>query len=158
MDISVFEKFKHFSVFSKSTMFVSGPIFINLDSSRPHAIQENVTSVSIIGVIILCLVIIGFVLNYKRRLAIFAFLWVLTSYIGIGIVGWTVKQNEVVLWELYFSWAYITLIYMAIDKLFHKHKREKMVILLLLAAVCMVVNGKAVIDILRFGIEFYPVR
>jgi len=158
-DISMFEKFKHFSVFAKSTLFASGPKFINLDSTMPRVVQEDVTAVSVVGVIILALVIIGFVLNYKKRLAVFAFLWVLTSYIGIGVVGWTVKQNQVVLFDIYFSWAYVTLMYMAIDKLFgERKKKEKAATLLVLAALCLVVNGKAVIEILRFGIEFYPVR
>ncbi|MDR2596484.1 MAG: hypothetical protein LBC76_04095 [Treponema sp.] len=116
-----------------------------------------VTSVNLIGVIIFIIAVVGFLLNYRRRIAQIAFLWVVFSFFILCVFGWGSAENGIVLYVLYFSWAYISLIYMAIDKLF-RNREKKAGILFILATLCLTVNGKAIIDILRFGIEFYPVR
>jgi hypothetical protein len=150
-------KFLQLTNFMQSCLFAPASSIDNVKFGFPSWQMLPVTSVNLIGVIIFIIAVVGFLLNYRRRIAQIAFLWVVFSFFILCVFGWGSAENGIVLYVLYFSWAYISLIYMAIDKLF-RNREKKAGILFILATLCLTVNGKAIIDILRFGIEFYPVR
>jgi len=151
-------KFLQLTNFIHSCLFAPASSINNVKFAYPSWQMLPVTSVNVIGVIIIIIAIVGFLLNYRQRIAQIAFLWVVFSFFILCVFGWGSRENGMVLYVLYFSWAYISLIYMAIDKLFGDKNKEKAATLLVLVGMCLAVNGKAIIEILRFGIEFYPVR
>nr|AGS51611.1 hypothetical protein [uncultured bacterium contig00017] len=111
-------------------------------------------SVNPLGVIILAAVIYGFARNYKNRFAQVSFAGVVLSFLLMGVGSWAIAQRDTVFYTLFFSWAYISLIYLAIDKTFDN--KAKTVVLALLATLLLIVNGRIAVNILRFGMEYYP--
>jgi hypothetical protein len=137
-------------VFSpKSRSFVSeqGAVF-KMDSS-------NFERLSLIGLLIFIVALYGFARNTKNKFAQISFVWVMVSFLLMGVGGWAIAQRDTVFYTSFFSWAYLSLIYLAIDKTFG-HK-GKIVALALLVASCLIVNGMTAINILRFGMEYYPI-
>jgi hypothetical protein len=115
-----------------------------------------VVSVNLIGLILLALAIAGFVLNRKSRLARVSFGWVLFSFVLLGLVGWGTAENGLILYTLYFSWAYLVLAFLALDALLKKWKTAQSVVLGGIAAVMLVFNAVNILQIILFGIRYYP--
>jgi hypothetical protein len=148
-------KLMHFLTFVQSCVFApeSGYKYF---ASRHSWQMSPITTVNTVGVIVLLAVIVGFVMNHRKRFAQICLCWVLLSFYVVGITGWGIPENGTAIYTLYYSWAYVSLIYMAIDKLLTE--KAKFAALVLLAALCLVFNGKALFDFMRFALQYYPVR
>lgn len=55
------------------------------------------------------------------------------------------------------SWAYISLAYMAMDKLFSKIPKAKYIIFAIIAVSMLVINGFGIYDLIQFGLKYYPI-
>ncbi len=113
-------------------------------------------SLNIAGVALFAVAVIGFVLNHKNSFARICFAWVLFSIALLVIGGWGVDLNDLILYVGYFSWSFISLVYLFLDRVFKKtvYKISAMSVLIL----CLLyfnINGIA--DIVGFGIEYYKV-
>ncbi|NLK39206.1 MAG: hypothetical protein GX303_03005 [Clostridiales bacterium] len=111
---------------------------------------------SIIGIVLLVLVLLGFVANYKDRLAQVAFAGVLASFFFVFIKALNINENAVVLNTLFFAWAFVTLMIMAVDKLV-RHRAAKYVLLTGVFAGCMIYNAVAALQLYQFGLTAYPI-
>jgi hypothetical protein len=113
------------------------------------------TGFSIISAIISVLAILGFALNRKDSFAKTCGLWVLVSIILLCVAGWGSMENGYILYTLYFSWAYLSLCFMALKKLI---PNDNILFYILLAAVVafMVFNIPEMLKMVRFGILHYP--
>lgn len=109
-----------------------------------------------IAVLILCL--IGFFLNRKDKFAQICFGWVIFSIVLLGIVGWGASENGMVLYTLYFAWAYISLIFLLINKIPERFKFLKYIIFGIIVIALLFFNIKGLFDILSFATKYYPVR
>lgn len=141
------------------TNFISGIFFAN----PGHVIQYmnfkayrlfNYTSINIIGVIILILCIISFILNRKNKINLISLLWIIFSFIILFIIGWGTTENGLILYSLYFGWAYIILIF----NLFRKIEDKKVIfnilfIILIIIMIC--INFKELFKIIDFAKKFY---
>ena len=115
-----------------------------------------VVSVNPVGVAVLILAVAGFALNYKNKLARVSFGWVLFSFVLLCLVGWGTAENGLVLYTLYFSWAYLVLSYLALDALLKKWKAAQAVVLDGIAAALLILNANNILQIILFGIRYYP--
>jgi hypothetical protein len=114
------------------------------------------TTVNIFGMIILALVIIGFILTYRKRFSRLCMVWILYSFIVLCLIGWGTAENGLILYSLYFSWAFISLVFMTLEKLLQKVGKIKYVIYAAMAAVIITYNIPSIYEIVRFGIANYP--
>ena len=117
---------------------------------------EPVKSISIIGVAILVICLISFIMNRKNKFAKISFLWIIFSFIILCVIGWGTQENGLILYSLYFGWAYISLIYMFINKIIKNDKIKTGIILLMCIVFCLV-NIPEFIKIFEFGLEFYKI-
>ncbi|MEN6417495.1 MAG: hypothetical protein ABFC73_01095 [Clostridiaceae bacterium] len=115
-----------------------------------------VVSVNPVGVAVLIFAVVGFALNYKNKLARVSLCWVLFSFVLLCLVGWGTAENGLVLYTLYFSWAYLALAFLALDALLKKWKTAQAVVLGGIAAAMLILNAGNILQIILFGIRNYP--
>lgn len=130
---------------------------IGLDGavSRPFGWQLSVPEgISIFGIIVLALAVIGFILNRKDRFSQMCIAWVGFSFALLFLFGWGTAENGLILYSLYFSWAFIALIFKGLEKAFGRFVWIPSVTA---AVLCLTVNIHSMRQILSFGIENYPV-
>lgn len=114
---------------------------------------------SVIGIIIIALAIAGFILTRKEFISKIAGIWVIFSIFVTIIVGWGMKENGLTLYSLYFGWAYFILVFKAFKFITDKINKPAVNYILLIAATCCIIypNIRMVVDIMQFGMRFYPV-
>lgn len=117
---------------------------------------EPVKMINYGGVFICVISIIGFVLNHDQKIIRIAFLWVIFSFVLLSIIGWGTSENGLILYALYFSWAFIILTFMAINKIpLQKVKYISMVAI----CVCMFLfNLHGLGKMIEFVIKYYPIH
>ncbi|SDN00952.1 hypothetical protein [Acetanaerobacterium elongatum] len=116
-----------------------------------------VTGINIIGVILLVVAILGFVLNYKKYFAQVCMGWIIFSFLLLCILGWGTAENGLILYTLYFSWAYVSLAFMAIETLFRKWRIVKHTLYTMFAVLFALINVVGIYDLISFGISYYTV-
>lgn len=79
--------------------------------------------------------------------------WVSYSVVILGLIGWGSTENGMVLYILYFSWAFFALLAMALDALL---PRIQGWIWSGAAVLLAAWNLPGIWDMIRFGIEYYP--
>ena len=102
------EKFCKYTAFVESIFKITpGHIekFLGYDAYR-LAIP---TTISIIGIIILGIVLVSFIINRKEKMAWISILWIIFSIIILCSVGWGTVENGLILYSLYFAWAFYLL-------------------------------------------------
>ena len=82
-------------------------------------------------------------------------LWILFSFLVTVLIGWGTKEKCLVLYGLYFSWAYLGLIFMLLKKVFKKYNIFKIVIIVL-SFLILLISLREFINILRFAVRYYP--
>lgn len=105
-----------------------------------------------IGILILCL--ISFILNRKNKMAIISSVWILFSFVLLCVVGWGTAENGLILYSLYFSWAFIILLYLLIDKII-KNKKFKFGLIILICICLCIINIPEYINLIQFGLQHY---
>ena len=120
--------------------------------------QQPVTSINYLGCAILLVALLGFALNHKEVFARVCFSWVAFSFLILCVIGWGTAENGLVLYTLYFSWAYLALIFLAIEKAFQKWKPIRYTIYSTAIVILAIINFAGIYDIIQFGITYYPAR
>ena len=95
-------------------------------------------------------------MNRKSRYAQICAGWVAFSFLLLCLVGWGTSENALVLYSLYFSWAFISLIIMLIMRVFEKLRPVQIGVFSVATVVLAVVNAQTIMDLIRFGLEYYP--
>lgn len=149
------ERFMQFLYFIRS-MFVSplGEVVFLEGLPRYHLVE--VQGVSVLGLIILLVCLVSFIMNSENKVAIFSLVWIGFSFVILCVIGWGTAENGLILYALYFYWAYLVLIYLFIDKVIRKVVVRR-IILILLVVLLLFYNIPGMLEIIRFGITFYGV-
>ncbi|MBD5554231.1 MAG: hypothetical protein HDQ95_02470 [Roseburia sp.] len=143
-------QFTHFL----SGMFWAPDGVITVQYGPCYRIAEQ-AAVSYVGIAILVCALCGFALSYREWISKAAVLWLAFSVIVLFAVGWGTAENGLILYALYFAWAYLILLYQFLKNVLRKPA-------LLRAALCIVAlmmamrNVYELIQIYRFGIGNYP--
>lgn len=114
----------------------------------------KISSTSLTGIIILLTCILSFILNKKNKFAKISFLWIIFSLIILCLIGWGTKENGLILYSLYFSWAYVSLIYLLINKLI-KNTKLKNTIFIILILIMLYYNTYEFTKIILFCLKYY---
>lgn len=99
-----------------------GPKVSDLNAPHYTWAMNQVTSFNILGIIVIIISIISFVLNKKDKLTKLSFYWVCFSFVLLFLMGWGTSENGLVLYTLYFSWAFIVLIVNLLEYIAEKIK------------------------------------
>ncbi len=119
---------------------------------------KEVKNYSYIGISIFAIAILGFIVSRKEKISQIALAWALFSLVLLGIIGWGSGENGMILYILYFGWAFLTLIYQLLIKICEKLKFKYIlnVATVILILVCVIGNYKGVMDLRGFAINNYP--
>lgn len=117
------------------------------------------TSINILGITILFLVILSLIINYKRIISRIAGLWVFFSVFMLLILGWGTEENGLILYSLYFAWAYIVLLFQLFEYIEFKLNIKLIVPLLsiILVLILLSFNIPAMMELLNFSVKYWPI-
>ncbi len=143
------------------TNFVKGIFFANTGNVKvinKHFSYQTIDfqKASIIGIIILGIIFISYLMNHRNKMARLSFLWVLFSIIILVIVGWGTAENGLILYSLYFGWAFLILYFLFCYKIGKGTKIYKLSIIVTCIGM-LIVNSQEMIKILKFALEYFKV-
>ena len=137
-----------------SSIFIAPISNIVVDNGFHAYRLTEVSNVNIFGIILLIIALLGFILNKKTKFSIISMCWIIFSFIVLCVIGWGTAENGLILYSLYFDWAFISLIYMFILKVFNKKTSYKFVIITL-SVLMFFINIYEIINIIQFGLQYY---
>ena len=156
--ITLIDKFYQYTNFVKSC-FVFPKASIKLNAFGCTSWQLDVVDcASVIGIVIFVLCIISFIINRKDKLCQISFGWIVYSVFVLLIVGWGTVENGLILYSLYFTWAFAVLLIKLIQYIFNALKIEKVLPYLytLIAVFLYVINIKDILNMINQMAEYYP--
>ncbi len=143
--------------FSASFFVATTAQVFHYDSGMAVYHQLEVTSWSVGGFAVLAAAITGFLLNRKSVFARICAAWVACSFLLLCVLGWGTSENGLVLYTLYFGWAFVSLILLLIKRLFRQIRPLQYGLLGAGILALAYLNTLGLADIIRFGLHYYPV-
>lgn len=114
----------------------------------------------IFGLVFLAMAVLGVIVSRKDRFSRICAGWMAFSLLLLGIVGWGTIDNGLMLYSLYFGWAFISMAYRFFDwllrKLFPKLQAFRYGLTLCVLVTVSVINACALREVLIFATQFYP--
>lgn len=140
-NLAIGNKLMQFTVFVRSIFlqpfvkaFSVTPWYVaEIDQYAAYRLTDEI-SFDWTGIVILALCIVSFIWNRKDRFTQYAGWWIFVSILILLGLGWGTHENGLVIYGLHFGWAYITLIYKLIERVFAKHER-------ILLGICGIISG-----------------
>lgn len=119
---------------------------------------EKPDGINIIGVIILLLAVISAAVNRKKISSLISLGWIGFSVIVLVVIGWGTNENGLILYSLYFGWAFLVLLFQLVEKIEEKLKVKFIlpVISICAAGLMAAANIPAIIEMTEFAIKNYP--
>ena len=117
------------------------------------------TGISFAGILILVLVVISAVWNRDKKSSLLAAGWVVFSVIMLLGLGWGTKENGLILYALYFGWAFLVLLFQLVEKVESKLNIKFLIPVVTMLAVIalLIINIPAIREMVNFAITYYPV-
>lgn len=158
-NVEFLDKLRMFLGFVKS-IFIALPGRI-IDSEHSTYLYEQyllepIYHFSKFAILILFICFISFILNWKNKFAKVSFSFIIFSVILILIAGYGTAENGTNLYSFYFGWAFISLIYMFIDRVISNEK-FKNILIIILCIIMLILNIIAFVNIIKFGLLYYPI-
>jgi hypothetical protein len=161
LTFSLYDKVLQFINFIASCFFNPETIIdyprLNFGGSQWLAyILADAKSVNLLGLALLAFCFMGFLLNYKNKFAQICAFWILFSFFVLCIVGWGTAENGLILYSLYFGWAYFCLAFLAIEKSLKKLPAVRYTVYVALVVIFAWINLPGIYDLIQFGFKYYP--
>lgn len=121
--------------------------------------HDTANTLSIIGIALFILACFGAILTFRQRISRLAIFWIFFSVVLLLIVGWGTKENGLILYALYFSWAFVILLFQLLvwlDQRLHTNVITPLSTILF-AVLLVFYNVHGLWDMISFGINYYPV-
>ena len=102
--------------------------FIALNDSPTEQNAWRLTglhSINIFGILIFIVCIISFIIYKKDKITRLSFIWITYSFFILCVLGWGTAENGLTLYILYFSWAFVILIFNFVKYILEKLKLQK---------------------------------
>ena len=116
-----------------------------------------VTEMQWLGLALFALAAVSTVLHWRDRSLRVCSLWAAFSVLLLLVVGWGAAENGMVLYTLYFSWAYAALLYALLTRVFRQNNALRNAVAAAILCLLVVVNFFGMLDLIRFAIQYYPV-
>ena len=110
------------------------------------------------GTLILVLCAISALLNRKKKSSLLAAGWVGFSLVMLLGLGWGTAENGLILYALYFGWAYLVLLFQLAEKIGQVSKVNYLTEVLSIggAALMAACNIPAIMEMVRFAMTYFP--
>ena len=120
---------------------------------------RNILNTDATGLILLVLCVVSFILHRKDRAVRIAGAWAGFSILLLLIVGWGAPENGMILYTLYFGWAFLVLLFRLVEGLAAKTKLAFLTPLVSCTIVALLgwLNLYGIGKLLGFAITNYPV-
>lgn len=117
------------------------------------------TGISFAGILILILAVISAIWNRDKKSSLLAVGWVGFSVIMLLGLGWGTQENGLILYALYFGWAFLILLFQLVEKIESKLNIKFLIPVVTMVAVIalLVINIPAILEMVNFAITYYPV-
>ena len=152
-NVSFEDKIFRFSNFISSIFIGTNGSVVNVEGNLAYRLVEP-SGINYVGLCIFGLLIISFILNRKERMAKISFLWVLFSILVLVLIGWGQPENGLILYGLYFAWAYLILYFMFWKKILKNIKLFKIVMSFSIILM-LIFHVIELLKILSFAIKVY---
>lgn len=154
-DVTILNKFQQFTHFIKSLFFGTEGHVTYLKTIWADSYQIiPITTISIIGILIIILCIISAIINRKKYITKVSISWVVFSILMLFVLGWGTQENGLVLYSLYFGWAYFVLIFQFFQSVFKNTKVFKIAISILIILM-LYFSLPELYNIFKFAILYY---
>lgn len=157
--ITAQDKIYQYFEFIKNCIFAPSA-GINITAHDYTSWQMNTTtSLNKIGILILALAVISAIMNRDKKSSLLAVAWVMFSAVMLLGIGWGTKENGLILYALYFGWAFLVLVFQLIEKIENKLNVRFIIpaFTFCLVIVFLVINIPAIMDLVNFATTYYPV-
>ena len=120
---------------------------------------QNILNTDYVGLILLLLCALSFIIHRKERAVRIAGAWAGFSMLLLLIVGWGAPENGMILYTLYFGWAFLVLLFRLVEGLAAKTKLSFLTPLVSCTIVALLgwLNLCGIGKLLAFAITNYPV-
>ena len=120
---------------------------------------QNILYTDYVGLILLLLCALSVIIHRKERAVRIAGAWAGFSMLLLLIVGWGAPENGMILYTLYFGWAFLVLLFRLVDGLAAKTKLPFLTPLVSCTIVALLgwLNLCGIGKLLAFAITNYPV-
>lgn len=118
-----------------------------------------VTGICWAGVLLCLLCFASAIVNRHKKSTQIAAGWALFSVVILLILGWGSQENGMILYSLYFGWAFIVLIFQLAARVDQRIGKPVFVLCLTLFGVGTVLckNIPAICDLINFAASYYPI-
>lgn len=156
--LTLTEKLLQYTVFPACCFTAPAAQIIQNPWSRISWQLVPAESVHWAGVVILLLCAVSVFLNRKQRSTQACAGWICFSFLILIGLGWGTQENGLILYALYFGWAFWVLLYQLAQTLCRALHRPELLPLLTAAAfvVLLAVNLPAMAGLVRFLLTNYP--
>lgn len=119
---------------------------------------ERATGINYVGVAILLLAVISAIWNRDKKSSLLSVGWVGFSVVMLLVLGWGTEENGLILYSLYFGWAFLVLLFQLVEKIQDKLKVKFLIPVLTLCTSVglLAINIPAVVEMVSFAITYYP--
>lgn len=156
-EIGLYNKIIQFTYYIKSC-FIKPETEILKDENRFITYQlQNHNTLSYLGIILFLIIVVSFIINYKEKFSRILGFWTIFSIILLVFIGWGTTENGLILYTLYFTFAYLALLFLFINKIYIKYPKLTSIFILFTLIIIIILNIYSILDVVKFGIVNYPV-
>ena len=140
--------------------FVAPDAGVNASAIYHISWQLNTAAgINFAGVLILVLVLFSACWNRDKKSSLLAAGWVGFSVVMLLGLGWGTKENGLILYALYFGWAFLVLLFQLVEKIESKLNVRCLIPIFTVCAVAALlrINIPAIMEMVNFAITYYPV-
>ena len=131
--IWLFNRVKQYTYFIRSIFIVPNASLVG-----GKWVLNDILVVNITGICLFLLCLLGYYFNRKNKIAKISIYFVLFSLLLLCLVGWGTAENGLILYTLYFGWAFLILIYLLFEYLFNKiHLSKAFYSFILIVIICL---------------------
>lgn len=155
-DVALGDKLRQFVNFAGACIAAppSGPDF----TTYRHVSWQMlpVTGWSKVGLAVIALAAAGVLVSRKDRFSRICAVWMGFSLVLLGLVGWGTIDNGLMLYTLYFGWAFAAMIYRFLDWALGRVRPLKLAVIMGLILALGFCNVNMLRGVLVFGTQFFP--
>ncbi len=113
---------------------------------------------NIAGLIILIFCAVSFLINRKKTISKISAFWICFSFFITVIIGWGTAENGLILYSIYFGWAFFVLLFQLAERICEKFKCKFILPVLSVgtSVYLLAVNIPGIMDMINFLAENYP--
>ena len=156
VDVSPLSKLMQYVNFVGSLLLAPAS-HVDFESYRHVSWQMlPVTAWRPMGFVVLGFAVAGVILRRKEPFAKICGVWMAFSLLLLGIVGWGTIDNGLMLYTLYFGWAFLAMGFSFLDFLLSRWPTIEIGLVLVLILVVGLYNVTALKAVLVFATQFFP--